>query len=142
MDISDLAGLHREVEEITADLDVWAGRQEPDSRARRYGSAAVSAIDAALAELQQIRARLIAELGDADKAVMADAQPPAEIAQAFRESRRGVASCAPMPERPARPAPRTALDSRGVTRYGWSPPPALEGYGYVLPEDYMRGGAQ
>ena len=39
MDISDLAGLHREVEEITADLDVWAGRQEPDSRARRYGSA-------------------------------------------------------------------------------------------------------
>ncbi len=83
-----------------------------------------------------------------------------------------------MPERPASPAPRTALDSRGVTRYGWmepfredtatgrpadcsctpvngkhgegcawapdgwSTPPALDGYGYVLPEDYLRGGAQ
>jgi len=129
MDISDLAGLHREVEEITADLDVWAGRQEPDARARRYGSAAVSAIDAALAELQQIRARLIAELGDADKAVMADTQPPAEIISAFRAARRADAG------------PCSGPDCDHISHH-WSPPPALEGYSYVLPEDYMRDGAQ
>ena len=126
MDISDLAGLHREVEEITADLDVWAGRQEPDARARRYGSAAVSAIDAAIAELQQIRARLTAELRSADSET--DARAAALLVEA--------------PESAPVPPPAVMGAFREAARHGWSAPPALQGYGYVLPEDYLRGGAQ
>jgi len=165
MDTSDLAGLQRNLEEIAADLDVWAGRQEPDARARRYGSAAVKAIDAALAELHQIRARLTAELRDADnqtdaradalladtRALLADAQPPAADCGCPRgdgEIRHQRGTCTdPVVAKlnwyaDDTPPPAVMDEFRQATRHHWSPPPALEGYGYVLPEDYLRGGAQ
>lgn len=117
MDTSQLEVIRQHVEDITADVDVWADRKEPDSRARRYASAAVDAIDSALSELHAIRARLVAEIRTADDANAARADALLADTDAMLAQPTGL-----MPQ--------------------WDTPPALRGYGYTLPEDYLRGGQQ
>ena len=133
MDTKDLQPIREHVDAMTADIDVWADRQEPDARARRYASAAVNAIDAAIAELHAIRARLITEIRAADDATNARAD------QLLAETRPAAGAEADAADVP----PPVVMDAyREATRHHWSQPPALEGYGYILPEDYLRGGAQ
>jgi hypothetical protein len=199
MDTSQLAVIRQHVEDITADLDVWADRQEPDARARRYASAAVASIDAAFAELHAVRARLLVEIDAADNASAARADallavrarldasekdqpstaqtplaavetyepsglaPPPGVMAAFRQAtdrapepiRLDGCTCAPVrgSHKPPcqwamrAPAPRTEAGpcfgpQCDHVSHQWSAPPALDGYGYTLPEDYLRGGAQ
>ena len=66
-----LAAIRQHVDDLAADLDVWADRAEPDARARRCASAAVDAIDMALSELHGLRAVLLGEIRKADNAAMA-----------------------------------------------------------------------
>ena len=56
-----LSALRSHVEDLAARLAIWDARQEPDADARRCASDAVSAIDAMLANLHVIRARLVGE---------------------------------------------------------------------------------
>jgi hypothetical protein len=210
MDTKDLAVIRQHVDEATADIDVWADRQEPDARARRYASAAVDAIDAAIAELYSIRAKLTNEIRASDDAAATradtlladtDALLAADLASCGHpRDEDGECSCSSWPERartemereqeavaviegttPAQQAvrealtpPRKVMDAfreatstpaqcrdhhpsgkTNCTREGghqgahhngsgliWSAEPALDGYGYQLPEDYLSGGAQ
>ncbi len=63
--------------EHAEDLGVWLGirenRKEPDAHARRCASDAVDAIDAMLAGLHDVRARLISEIRRSDDASAARA---------------------------------------------------------------------
>jgi hypothetical protein len=54
------------VDDLGVGLAVWSYRREPDAHARRAASDAVAAIDAALAALYRVRARLITETRRAD----------------------------------------------------------------------------
>jgi hypothetical protein len=63
---AELAAIRRRVRDLGAWLAIWRSRREPDAHARRCANYAVDAIDAAIAELHQIRARLVAEIRQAD----------------------------------------------------------------------------
>jgi hypothetical protein len=56
------------VEDLVGWLAIWEARTEPHGHVRRCASDAVDAIDAALAELHSIRARLIGEIRVSDDA--------------------------------------------------------------------------
>ena len=127
-------------------------------KARR---AAVQEIDQLTAELQQLRAQLVSE-GRQDEdirmgrpipaiptpAAEVDAQPTPPRCSDHHAS--GVTNCVLATGHDGfhhngsgltwknRPGPNAAPGSS----FGWSTPPALDGYGYTLPEDYLRGGKQ
>ncbi len=63
---ADLSAATSAVEGLGVLLAIWQARAEPDARARRCASDAITAIDTALAALHQIRARLISETRRAD----------------------------------------------------------------------------
>jgi hypothetical protein len=71
-----VTGLAGQAEALAGHLAAWAARDDtrPDAPARRAASAALDTADAMLAELHQIRARLIAEIRDAT-AARVDARP-------------------------------------------------------------------
>ena len=54
------------IESVAVWLAVWQARREPDAHARRCALDAVDAIDAAIAELHDVRARLVAEIRESD----------------------------------------------------------------------------
>ncbi len=68
-----LSALRNHVEDLAADLAIWQARDDgkPDAHARRAANDAVDAIDAAIKELHQIRARLITEVRVSDDATAA-----------------------------------------------------------------------
>lgn len=68
-----LSALRSHVENMAAWLAIWEARREPDAHARRCATEAVDAIDDALSELHQIRARLISEIRVSDDASAARA---------------------------------------------------------------------
>jgi len=68
-----LSALRNGVDDLGVWLAIWEARQEPDAHARRCASDAVSAIDAMLADLYQIRARLAGEIRASDDASAARA---------------------------------------------------------------------
>ena len=61
-----LSAIRSSVDDLGVWLVVWSARTEPDAHARRCASDAIDALDAALAELHGIRARLISEVRQAD----------------------------------------------------------------------------
>ncbi len=63
-----LSELHTHVDNLGPSLAIWEARAEPDAQARRCSSDAVDTIDAALAELHGIRARLIGQIRASDDA--------------------------------------------------------------------------
>jgi hypothetical protein len=63
---ADLSVIHDSVDSLGPWLAIWEHRAEPDAHARRCASDAIAAIDAALAALHRIRARLITETRQAD----------------------------------------------------------------------------
>jgi hypothetical protein len=63
---ADLSAAREAVDDLGVGLAVWSYRREPDPPARRAASDAIGAIDAALAALHRIRARLITETRRAD----------------------------------------------------------------------------
>jgi hypothetical protein len=63
-----LSTIRDHVADLGVSLGIWAGRSEPDARARRAASDAIDAIDAALAELHRIRQQLVSEIRQADDA--------------------------------------------------------------------------
>ena len=69
----DLSAVRDAAEDIPVFISTWQARREPDARARRHASDAVEAIDAALAALHRVRARLIAEIREADDDAAASA---------------------------------------------------------------------
>lgn len=68
-----LTTIRSHVEDLAAWLASWEARREPDAHARRCASDVVDAIDDALSELHQIRARLIGEIRASDDASAARA---------------------------------------------------------------------
>jgi hypothetical protein len=68
-----LSALRSRVDELGLWLAVWEARREPDAHARRNASDAVHAIDAAIADLHAIRARLVSEIRASDAASAAGA---------------------------------------------------------------------
>jgi hypothetical protein len=72
---SAVAAVHNHADDLSAWLAVWSARDDsrPDARARRCAADAVNAIDAALAELHGIRARLVSEIRASDDAAAARA---------------------------------------------------------------------
>jgi hypothetical protein len=173
MDMAKLAEIRQHIHDLTADLDVWADRQEPDARARRCANGAMDAIDGMLRELHAMRSELMTEIHASDDATAvrvdallaakptaavphgepghktdpmrcddcaADAsadEPPAVVMEAFRQA-----------TDPAKLDGCTCAEGRGSHKppCQWAdsaPAPAsLDGYSYVLPDDYLRGGAQ
>jgi hypothetical protein len=83
-----LSALRSHVEDLGAWLAIWLARDDskPDAHARRCASDAVDAIDAALAELYGIRARLIPYIRASDDASAARAD--ALLAELGRERAR------------------------------------------------------
>jgi hypothetical protein len=65
---ASLSALRSHTQDLAVWLAVWEARQEPDAHARRCASDAVDAIDAMLAGLHSIRARLVSEIRQADDA--------------------------------------------------------------------------
>ena len=63
---ADLAAARGAVYDLGVGLTVWSYRREPDAHARRAANDALDAIDAALAALHRIRARLVTEVRRAD----------------------------------------------------------------------------
>jgi hypothetical protein len=65
---ADLSVIHSSVDSLGPWLAIWSARAEPDAHARRCASDAIDAIDAALAALHRVRARLVSEVRQADDA--------------------------------------------------------------------------
>jgi hypothetical protein len=65
---ADLSVIHDSADSLGPWLAIWAARREPDAHARRCASDAIDAIDAALAALHRVRARLVGEVRQADDA--------------------------------------------------------------------------
>jgi hypothetical protein len=63
---ADLSTVREAAEDIPVWIGIWAARREPDAHARRCASDAISAADTALAALHRVRARLVAEVRQAD----------------------------------------------------------------------------
>jgi hypothetical protein len=63
---ADLSALRNHVGNLGAWLAIWEHRAEPDATARRCANDAIGAVDAALAGLHRVRARLVAEVREAD----------------------------------------------------------------------------
>ena len=63
---ADLSAVHTAVDNLGPWLAIWQARREPDAHARRCASQTVGAIDATLAGLHGIRARLVTETREAD----------------------------------------------------------------------------
>lgn len=70
---ADLSVIRSSVDDLGVWTGIWQARREPDAFARRCASDAIGAIDAALAALHAIRARLITETRQADDATAARA---------------------------------------------------------------------
>jgi hypothetical protein len=68
-----LSAFRNGIDDLGVWLAIWEVRQEPDAYARRCASDAVNAIDAMLADLHQIRARLVSEIRASDDASAARA---------------------------------------------------------------------
>jgi hypothetical protein len=62
----DLSTVHNAADYLGVGLAVWSYRREPDAHARRAAANTIGEIDAALAALHRIRARLITETRRAD----------------------------------------------------------------------------
>ena len=113
---ADLSVIRSSVDDLGAWLAIWTARTEPDAHARRCASSSVDAIDAALAGLHRIRARLISETRQADDAtaIRVDALlariregPPGRDAEAAPDLSRE-----PPPENPiSRPAVKSSRPS-------------------------------
>jgi hypothetical protein len=69
----DLTLIRRRIRDLGAWLAVGSARSEPDAHARRCASYSVDAIDAALRDLHDLRAALVAEIREADDASAARA---------------------------------------------------------------------
>jgi hypothetical protein len=71
---ADLSAIHNAADYLGLGLAVWSYRREPDAFARRVAADTIGEIDAALAALHRIRARLVGEVRRADDeaAVRAD----------------------------------------------------------------------
>ncbi len=63
-----LSAIRNHVDDVATWLAIWSARSEPDARARRCASDAVDAIDAMLAGLHDVRARLVSEIRESDQA--------------------------------------------------------------------------
>jgi len=63
---ADLSAAREAVGDLGVGLAVWSYRREPDAHARRAANDALDAIDAAIAALHRIRARLVTEVRRAD----------------------------------------------------------------------------
>jgi len=85
-DAAALSALRNHVEDLAVWLAIWAARDDskPDADVRRRASDAVGAIDAALAELYGIRARLVPEIRASDDASAARAD---ELLERCRQER-------------------------------------------------------
>jgi hypothetical protein len=70
-----LSAIRSHVDDLGVWLAIWAARTEPDAHARRCANDAMDAVDAMLAGLHGIRARLIGQIrqADDDTAARADA---------------------------------------------------------------------
>ncbi len=68
-----LSAIRNHVEDLGVWLGIWENRKEPNANARRCASDAMAAIDAMLGELYGVRARLVSEIRDSDKATAARA---------------------------------------------------------------------
>jgi hypothetical protein len=66
-----LSALRNHVDDLGVWLGIWTHRAEPDGHARGCASDAIDAIDVALCELHQIRARLVSEIRASDDATAA-----------------------------------------------------------------------
>jgi hypothetical protein len=66
--LAELAPVDAAVADLAAALAVWSARRldQPDATARRAASAAVDAIDSALAQLHSIRSALVGEIRQSD----------------------------------------------------------------------------
>jgi hypothetical protein len=64
----ELAAVDAAVADLAAALAVWSARRDdrPDATARRAANTAMDALDAALAELHELRARLHFEIRESD----------------------------------------------------------------------------
>ena len=99
-----VSAVRSRVDDLGAWLAIWSARTEPDAHARRCASSAVDAIDATLAGLHGIRARLIGEIraSDDETAVRADA-----LLARMREGPPGAETASGSP--PRRPPPDASL---------------------------------
>jgi hypothetical protein len=63
---ADLSTVHDAADYLGVGLAIWTARREPDPAARRAAADTIGEIDAALAALYRVRARLITETRRAD----------------------------------------------------------------------------
>ena len=70
-----LSALRNHMEDLAVWLAIWGSRDDsqPDAHARRCANDAMDAIDAALSELHEVRARLVGEIRVSDDALAARA---------------------------------------------------------------------
>ena len=117
-----LSAIRSSVDDLGPWLAIWQARREPDAHARRCASGAVDAIDAALAELHGIRARLIGDIRRADDQAAARVD---ELLARTRDGPRGSRSPGAISNRASNPPrPKTSADvivSRGGLGDGDSP---------------------
>jgi hypothetical protein len=62
----DLSAVQNAVDYLGVGLAIWSYRREPDAHARRAAADTIGEIDAALAALYRVRARLVTEVRRAD----------------------------------------------------------------------------
>jgi hypothetical protein len=98
---ADLSAIHNAVENLGPWLAIWQARREPDGFARRCASDAIAVLDALVAAAYRVRARLVAEVVEADQAsaVRVD-ELLAKMRDGPRETegRHNRASAAPTPQ--------------------------------------------
>jgi hypothetical protein len=68
-----LSAILGHAEDLGTWLGIWRARAEPDAYARRCAADAVSAINAMLRDLHDVRSRLVTEIRTADDAAAAQA---------------------------------------------------------------------
>ena len=112
-----LSAIHTHVDNLGPWLAVWAARREPDAHARRCANDAMDAIDATLAALHGLRARLTTETRQADDA--AAARVDALLAR-------------------TRDGPRPPIATGGHPPTSSPPPPQQQGS--ITDESVSRGG--
>ena len=77
---AESAAIRDAAEEIGVYLAVWSMRDDskPDAQARQMANCAMDAIDTALRELHELRARLVSDIRRSDDAATSNADPVAE----------------------------------------------------------------
>jgi len=109
---ADVSIARNGVDDLGVGLAVWSYRREPDAHARRAANDALDAIDAALAALHRIRARLVGEVRRADD------EAAVRVDELLAKTRDGPRPLTPTGDRPASSPAKSAEAMRSQATPG------------------------